>query len=73
MIGHLHYIMSSKYELFLFISLSVALVIINYHMKYTVNECICDSKQLTNTPFNVKILAGDYNGEFCNYRWFEPT
>lgn len=31
MIGHLHYIMSSKYELFLFILLSVALVIINYH------------------------------------------
>ena len=30
MIGHLHYIMSSKYELFLFILLSVALVIINY-------------------------------------------
>ena len=33
MIGHLHYIMSSKYELFLFILLSVALVIINYHAK----------------------------------------
>ena len=33
MIGHLHYIMSSKYELFLFILLSVALVIINYQTK----------------------------------------
>ena len=33
MIGHLHYIMSSKYELFLFILLSVALVIINYLAK----------------------------------------
>ena len=33
MIGHLHYIMSSKYELFLFILLSVALVIINYRIK----------------------------------------
>lgn len=31
MIGHLHYIMSSKYELFLFSLLSVALVIINHH------------------------------------------
>ena len=32
MIGHLHYIMSSKYELF-FNLLSVALVIINHHTK----------------------------------------
>ena len=30
MIGHLHYITSSKYELFLFNLLSVALVIINH-------------------------------------------
>ena len=33
MIGHLHYIMSSKYELFLFSLLSVALVIINHHVQ----------------------------------------
>ena len=33
MIGHLHYIMSSKYELFLFNLLSVALVIINHRGK----------------------------------------
>lgn len=32
MIGHLHYIMSSKYELFFYL-LSVALVIINHRTK----------------------------------------
>ena len=37
MIGHLHYIMSSKYELFFYL-LSVALVIINHHYKKAVSN-----------------------------------
>lgn len=64
MIGLVHH-EETCYCTFLFLCLYLLISIII--------ERICDSKQLTNTPFNVKILTGDYNGEFCNYRWFELT